>query len=215
MLTEADFLAKVLEEPVNDDTRLVYADWLDERGDPVSSAKAEFLRVTVQLTARNRKKGWKKAARKRLQQLAADLDTSWLAVVSRLTIENCFGKRTEEETSVRLGRATVLFDYICDRRWEDLRTTEDQAVRACDGCKQNVHYCDTITEAREHAGAGHCIAVDLGVIRRENDLEPRRMWLGQPSAEMLRQEEGRVQPDAVSAERERRKRSQQAESGQA
>jgi hypothetical protein len=44
------------------------------------------------------------------------------------------------------------------------------------------------------------------VIRRERDLEPRRYWLGRPSQETLREEEERMKPDPVSAERERRKR---------
>ena len=33
MLTEDVFLAKLLETPADDTTRLVYADWLDEQGD--------------------------------------------------------------------------------------------------------------------------------------------------------------------------------------
>jgi hypothetical protein len=86
-----------------------------------------------------------------------------------------------------------------------LRPTGDRAVRSCDACQQNVHYCDTITEARRHAQDGHCIAVDLGVIRRERDLEPRRMLLGRVRPSFLREEEERVRPDAVSAQRERRK----------
>jgi uncharacterized protein (TIGR02996 family) len=203
MHTDADFLARLNAEPSDDTTRLVYADWLDEQGDPVAAAKAEFLRVTVQVAAGPHRKRWKKAQQKRLQELAAWLDTEWLAVVSRLAIENCQGKREEAEAqrSMRL-----VFSYLCDRRWEELRPTDDQAVRFCDGCQHNVHYCFTITEARRHAQENHCIAVDLGVIRREGDLEPPRMWVGRPSAETLRMEEERQQPGPVSAERERRKR---------
>jgi uncharacterized protein (TIGR02996 family) len=202
MLTDDNFLAQLLAEPPANDTRLVYADWLEERGGPTSAAKAEFLRVTVELATGKGPRGWRKARRKRLQRLAAGLDTDWLAVVSRLAVENCQGKRAQAES-----RRTypIRFDYLCDRRWEDLRPTDDPAVRACDGCRQDVHYCDTIMEARQHAHAGHCIAVDLGVIRREGDLEPERMYLGWPSPALLRQERERTQPDPVSAERERRK----------
>jgi hypothetical protein len=105
----------------------------------------------------------------------------------------------------------VKFEFLCDRRWEDLRPSGDRALRRCDACRQDVHYCDTITEARRHAWEGHCIAVDLGVIRRDGDLWPPQMWLGWPSAETLRQEEERMRPDPVSAEREKRKRDKKAD----
>src|SRR5262249_22183104 len=122
---------------------------------------------------------------------------------SRLPIENCQGKK--EKTKTR-GMSLVRFDFLCDRRWEDLRPTDDRAVRFCDACRHTVHYCDTITEAREHAHAHRCMALDRGVIRRTDDLEPPRMWLGRPSAETLRKERERNAPDPVSAERTRRKR---------
>ena len=45
-MTEEDaFVRKLLEQPGNDLTRLVYADWLDEQQTPDSVAKAEFLRL--------------------------------------------------------------------------------------------------------------------------------------------------------------------------
>jgi uncharacterized protein (TIGR02996 family) len=202
-MSDDPFLRAILNEPGNDAPRLVYADWLEEQGDPVSAAKAEFLRLSVQIAARTESKGRRRTQKKRLQQLAAELDTSWLAVVSQLAIENCLGKSSEAQArSSRLLR----FDFLCDRRWENLQPTGDRAVRFCDACKQNVHYCETITEARRHAWDGHCIAVDIGVIRRGGDLQPQMMVLGRPSVESLRREQERMEPDPVSAERERRKR---------
>jgi len=200
-MNEADFLQIIHSGPKDDTTLLIYADWLEEQSDPVSMAKAEFVRLTVIQSVRTGTTGQRKVRRKRLQQLAAALDTRWLAVVSRLAIESCQGKARDKSQRPHL----ITFEYRCDRRWEDLRTTDDKAVRFCDSCQHNVHFCDTITEAREHAWAGHCIAVDLGVIRRKEDLEPERHWLGRPSAETLRQEQERIQPDAVSAARERQK----------
>jgi hypothetical protein len=96
-------------------------------------------------------------------------------------------------------------EYHCDRNWDELRTSQDLDVRFCERCQHNVHYCDTIMAARDHAEQGHCTAVDLGVIRRKDDLSPQRMWLGRPSVELLRKEEERMRPDPVSAERERRR----------
>jgi uncharacterized protein (TIGR02996 family) len=197
MQTDNDFLAKLRADPADDTTRLVYSDWLDELGDEVSLAKAEFLRLTVEWAATPANGDTQS---QRLQQLAARLDTDWLVVVSRLAIENCQGKGSQA------GRISPYFSFVCDRRWEDLEPTSDQATRFCEGCRQNVHYCATIMEARQHAAEQHCIAVDLGVIRREHDLEPPHILVGRPSPAHLKQEAERLRPDPVSAERERRKR---------
>src|SRR5262245_12688926 len=194
MPTDAEFLTKLLADPSDDGTRLVYADWLDERGDPGSAARAEFLRLTADVQGRKRDT----RKRTRLQQLAPALESDWLAVVSRLAVENCQGQRRRAEPP---PSRQIHWRYLCDRRWEDLRTTGDANVRVCEGCQENVHYCDTIGEARAHAWAGHCIAVDLGVLRRDRDLEPQAMYLGRPSAHTLQREHERMQPDAVSAQR--------------
>jgi len=41
MSQENAFLQAILDDPDNDDLRLVYADWLEERGDP----RGEFIRL--------------------------------------------------------------------------------------------------------------------------------------------------------------------------
>lgn len=174
-----DFLRGILDDPKDNDSRLVYADWLEEQGDLVSTRKAEYLRTTVAVSTDATKN--EKGQRKRLRRLAAQLDPKWLAVVSKLAIENCGGKRPRGYQ--------VRFDYVCDRRWEDLKPTEDQTVRFCDSCKQDVHYCDTIIKARGHAWDRHCIAVDLGVIRREHDLEPADLVMGMVSDDFIPDED--------------------------
>src|SRR5262245_43167356 len=121
------FLRGILDDPKDYGSRLVYADWLDEQGDLVSMRKAEFLRTTVALATEATKN--KKGQRKRLRRLAGQLDPKWLAVVSNLAIENCAGKRAQNESQ---RGYLVRFDYVCDRRWEDLKPTEDQTVRFCD-----------------------------------------------------------------------------------
>jgi hypothetical protein len=112
----------------------------------------------------------------RLQELAATFDPSWLAVVSDPEIEGC-GK----------GKGwRPRFDFVCDKTWADLRPTGNDAVRHCESCGKNVHFCDNLADAREHSQEGHCVAVDLGVLRRDGDLAPRRMILGRPSRETMR-----------------------------
>jgi hypothetical protein len=161
--------------------------------------------LTADLAAKIGSKRQQTARRKQLQELAANLDTNWLAVTSRLPIENCLKKRRQAQ---RQGSHRIRFDFLCDRRWEDLQTTSDQAVRHCDSCRQNVHYCDTIMDARQHAQQGHCVAVDLGIIRRDGDLQPVRYLMGRMSPQMLHEEEERTRPDPVSAARVERKQEQ-------
>jgi uncharacterized protein (TIGR02996 family) len=202
MHDEADFLCKLLENPADDTIRLVYADWLDERGDEESQAKARFLRVTVQLTGPIQLLGWRKPKENELQQLAATLPTDWLAVVSRLQIDYCGAKVAADAHEERLRRQ---FDFVCDQEWDEMTATDDEAVRHCERCKENVHYCDTITAAREHARQGHCVAIDLGIIRRDNDLAPPRMLRGRFTADYAQRERERLSVDDVSREREERK----------
>jgi uncharacterized protein (TIGR02996 family) len=44
-MTNQDFIDAILAEPDDDTPRLIYADWLEERGDP----RAEFIRLQVEL----------------------------------------------------------------------------------------------------------------------------------------------------------------------
>lgn len=44
-MTHQDFVDAILAEPDDDAPRLIYADWLEERGDP----RAEFIRVQVEM----------------------------------------------------------------------------------------------------------------------------------------------------------------------
>jgi uncharacterized protein (TIGR02996 family) len=49
-MTDADFLQEILAHAEDDTPRLIYADWLEERGDP----RAEFIRVQCELAAMHR-----------------------------------------------------------------------------------------------------------------------------------------------------------------
>ena len=49
MATEADFLAAVRAHPGDDTPRLVYADWLEGRGDGGDAERAEFIRVQCEI----------------------------------------------------------------------------------------------------------------------------------------------------------------------
>jgi uncharacterized protein (TIGR02996 family) len=119
----------------------------------------------------------------RLQELAATLDPTWLAVVSDTAIEGC-GKSTTE--------GWLRFDFVCDKTWADLKPTDERSIRHCGTCSKSVYFCDNLADARQHAQENHCLAVDLGIIRREGDLEPGPDVLHRMIFGMARIENSRV-----------------------
>lgn len=163
MHAEQDFLRKLLDRPADDTALLVYADWLDEQGGAGSKAKAGFIRFELEAAERLATLPEGDPSRvaiiNRLRDLARDLDPGWLAVVSRPVLEAC----------------RFRLEFECPMQWERLTTTDDAKVRFCESCRQNVHYCDTIEEAREHAWKGGCVAVALPLVRHPLDLKPRLM----------------------------------------
>jgi uncharacterized protein (TIGR02996 family) len=74
------FLRAIREDPHDPGRRLVYADWLEEHGDP----KGEYLRVSC-----------------RLAELRGTIDPAWLAAVRE-------GRFQVEEICLRSGRAVSL-----------------------------------------------------------------------------------------------------------
>ncbi len=93
MNDEAAFLKALSENPGDDTTRLVYADWLDERDDP----RAEFIRLRqqfAQLTAR-------------INELTDHFDPAWLAAVGS-------PKLKPEDFTLRTGRRLWLREL---RQW--------------------------------------------------------------------------------------------------
>src|SRR5262245_11108582 len=75
MSVEEGFLTQLRGHPGDDTTRLVYADWLKERGDP----RGEYLRGEIELArlAEGDLRSDEVATRLRVQRLG--LDQGWLA----------------------------------------------------------------------------------------------------------------------------------------
>jgi len=68
MTDERAFLKAILEKPDDDSRKLVYADWLEEQGDP----RAEYLRLTVKA---RQERVVSPEQRQRHQELSAELAT--------------------------------------------------------------------------------------------------------------------------------------------
>jgi uncharacterized protein (TIGR02996 family) len=77
---EGAFLATLATDPQDEATRLVYADWLDERGDP----RGQYLRLEVQWARLHLAHAAYCSALARLSEVQHTLDTEWVLSVSRL-----------------------------------------------------------------------------------------------------------------------------------
>ena len=140
-------------------SRIVYADWLEERGE---AARAEFLRIQDRMLGAPPTSPELRADKKRLEELAHGIELEWRYAVARPVIEGC-----------------LSLELPCPKEWGSLAPTGRDNVRYCEACSQQVFYCDTIGEAREHARLGHCMALDAVIERRPGDLvEPRRLVMG-------------------------------------
>lgn len=135
----------------DDASRLVYADWLEGNGD---HAEAELLRIQHELPDEY-DEAIIDMRIARMRQLASQIPIPWRARLTKPAIEGC-----------------PQFAFQCPKQWSQLAPTGRDGVRFCGGCKKHVYYCATIDEARERAGNGECVALDLGSPRWTGDLEP-------------------------------------------
>jgi uncharacterized protein (TIGR02996 family) len=136
----------------DDAARVVYADWLEERGD---HERAEFLRLQQQIVVRSPDDPGFEPLTSRLRALAATLDIPWRIRVARPAVEHC----------------PVAFELQCPKEWGKLELTDRDGVRYCGSCKKTVHYAATVADARRHAQRGNCVAIDVAGIRWGRDLE--------------------------------------------
>jgi uncharacterized protein (TIGR02996 family) len=92
MSEEEAFLANMTASPTDNVARLVYADWLDERGDP----RGEFLRVECALLENLRDSPRNDPLRTRYLALWVTTDPAWLRRVDRVAVQLSPGDWWEE-----------------------------------------------------------------------------------------------------------------------
>ena len=134
----------------DDASRIVYADWLEQRGDRV---RAEFLRVQDQLREDWRPGGELAVLVSRLRALAAEIEVAWRLQVADPDVERCGGAFRS-----------------CGMHWSVLQPTERDSVRHCTRREHDVYYALHVGEARGHARAGRCVALDVTGARWRGDL---------------------------------------------
>jgi uncharacterized protein (TIGR02996 family) len=158
---EAAFLAGIRAEPKDDLRRLVYADWLDERGDEESRTKAEYLRLEVDVSGLAADHPERDGHNHTLRNLAERIPVEWKTIVVKVPIENC----------------GALWRFQCPKKWDQLEETENHSpeVRFCSACREYVVYCASVDMARSIAETmGHCVVIDPGVRRDKHDMDRLR-----------------------------------------
>src|SRR5262245_38724991 len=86
--TEAGFLHAILDAPDDDDVRLIFADWLLERGDP----HGEFIQVQVQLAKLTEDAPQRKALDARQAALLAAHEDEWIGLVKKFAKHHRFAR---------------------------------------------------------------------------------------------------------------------------
>ncbi|HSQ56088.1 MAG TPA: TIGR02996 domain-containing protein [Gemmata sp.] len=147
MFTAEDnaFLRAILDIPEDRNTWLIYADWLDDRGDP----RAEFLRLAVTQRLMTEDDPARPEIDARLTQLRAELHPQWMMMFDTAPVGNCHG---------------------C--HWGDLTATDVPDIRICHRCKEAVIYCHTLDEARQYASCGQRVALSTRILAEDVAREP-------------------------------------------
>ena len=80
-MSDDSFLSAILAAPDDDLPRMIYADWLDERGDP---DRAEFIRTQIELARLPRNAPGRRPLRAQAAELLRRHRSAWLAPLPRL-----------------------------------------------------------------------------------------------------------------------------------
>jgi uncharacterized protein (TIGR02996 family) len=157
--SEDPFIRAILASPEDESPRLIYSDWLDEHDDP----RGEYLRIDCALAKMSQGDPRFDELVVRFRELHFQIDRTWRTAVARAEIEKCVPR----------------FEFHCPKQWDKLELTGQEGVRYCSACRKQVFYCDSIVEARQEAGQGHCVAVDPAVPRSSGDLDRYPIEVGE------------------------------------
>ncbi len=110
MSDESGFLEAIIEEPDDDGLRLIYADWLEERGDP----RGEFIRLEVELARGVEDEARRFAMTARRDALEQQFADAWLGSLGPNLHRGQFRRGLLEDVCIGgetfLEEAQVLFD---------------------------------------------------------------------------------------------------------
>lgn len=103
------FLQAILDDPDDDTHRLVYADWLDEHGEP---EQAEFIRVQVELARSREALATRRALGAREEELLERFGDAWARPVRGLAREWVFRRGFIEDVVAETGRFVATAEEL-------------------------------------------------------------------------------------------------------
>ncbi|MFK7768984.1 MAG: TIGR02996 domain-containing protein [Mariniblastus sp.] len=161
---EVPFILDISKYPNDADYRKIYADWLEESGDPL---RANILRIQCEMSRFARENHFYQDLLEERTELVDALKQNydqaevWLALIGHAAIEKC---------------STAAAGDDCPKRWENLPASDNahsvaaDTIRACTACRKLVRYCYSVSEALSHIANGECVSIDPGVARKRYDL---------------------------------------------
>ncbi|MFK8113561.1 MAG: TIGR02996 domain-containing protein, partial [Rubripirellula sp.] len=114
---ELPFIREILFDVDDPTPRMIYSDWLEERGD----IRGEFMRLDQQLYELGLQDPGATEIRKRRTKLILQIDQRWTTLLAQAPIEECDLQKE--------------FAFLCPKRWRNLKPSgDDKDVRYCDQC---------------------------------------------------------------------------------
>jgi uncharacterized protein (TIGR02996 family) len=147
---EEEFLEVIRKNPKDNDTRLVYADWLEEHGHP---KRAELLRLQCGLDEVDEHDDQQvKRMELKLEALSPQDEAWWRTLISRSPIDKC--------------EVLPDFKFKCPKRWSQLTPTPRDTIRFCESCQREVFFCSSLSDIRYRASRAECVAFDSSLRRK-------------------------------------------------
>jgi uncharacterized protein (TIGR02996 family) len=182
---ELEFIRSILEDDDPQDARLVYADWLEQRGD---ETRAQYMRLVNELASHVNASYIEQA---RLRDAGKNLGVPWRATVAPrwLPIEQCPRKAEDDQTILDLlppsqrqvddhhhqDDDTIL--RLCPKTWGRVGRGSVDDLRRCATCTRYVKYVTSIEEGVKAVAQGTPVVVDGSVMRTSSsDLDPPRTY---------------------------------------
>src|SRR5262249_34460546 len=107
--TEEGFLADIRDNPDDDSTRLIYADWLDEHGRP---ARAAVLRAQAEPGGLPRRGPARRELKQRAGALLKEHEEAWAGPLRPFVESWRFGRGLIDEVEVEAGRFAEHADEL-------------------------------------------------------------------------------------------------------
>jgi uncharacterized protein (TIGR02996 family) len=191
------FLRDICEHPDDDTPRLVYADWLEEQGDPVGAARAEFIHLQIELARKTPEPSRRREQSFRVRELLDQHRENWLEPLARFQLRDAHFVRGFVEKATLMAadleqHAANLFQTVPLRRlWvtDTLGGLQGLAVIPADNSLSGLDLCFNSVNA---AGLQQLAALSnlgrlrvLGLMFNELDDEAARLLCELPFFERL------------------------------